>query len=166
MDTQLARIATGVPHEADDGPGAACRHASHDGVRDEQRPLHRHVDLRRPLGGGRLEEELALRGRGVVDENVDRPDLALDALDGRRHLALVSQIGADREALDAERPRLLGGGFRARGRRVIVKRDIRALGGKREPDGAAEPLPRARDQNHLVGQLEIHRVSDTISGGA
>jgi len=46
-----------------------------------------------------------------------------------------------------------------------VKRDVRALRGEREPDGAAESLARARHEDDLSRQSQIHCASDTNSAG-
>src|SRR5438552_3966944 len=51
---------------------------------------------------------------------------------------------------------LLGRALRAVARRVIVEGDVSALGGEREPDGAPQPLPRARHQHHGIAQSQVH----------
>ena len=40
-----------------------------------------------------------------------------------------------------------------------MKRHVGALDGEGEADGAPETLPGARDDNHLVGQPEIHAAA-------
>ena len=125
-------------------------------MRDEQRAFHGDVDLRCPVLRPRLEEQFALRRRRIVDEHVDRPQLALDPIDGGDHVGLDAQIGADGERLDAQRLRLMGGTLRPVGGRMVVERDVGVLGGERQADGAAESLPRPGHQNHLAGQPEVH----------
>src|SRR5262249_55449200 len=148
--------AAGVSHETDDRPAAPRRHAADDRVGDQQRTLHRDVDLCRPVGRRCLEEALALRRRRIVDENVDRTELTLDSIDGCHHRGFVPQVGADREALDAERSRLLGGALRTDDRGMIVKGHVPPLRRERQSDRAPESLSGARHQNHLVVQAQVH----------
>ena len=147
---EQARLAdaAGVAHEVHDGARAPRGHTADDRVRDEQRAFHGDVDLRCPVLRPRLEEQFALRRRRIVDEHVDRPQLALDPIDGGDHIRLEAQIGADGERLDAKRLRLMGGALRPVGGRMVVERDVGVLGGERQADGAAE--------NHLAGQPEVH----------
>ena len=61
-------------------------------------------------------------------------------------------------ALTPVGPHGLGRGLGALGGGVVAERDLRALGGERLADGAAEALPGAGDQHGGAGELQIHVV--------
>ena len=152
-----------VAHQVDDGAGAARGHPARHRMGDAQRARHRHIDLRRPVGGARLEEGLPLGRRGIVDEHVDRAQLVLDARDGAADRAVLAKVRTHRRRLHAQRARLDGRRLGSGRRRMVVKRHMRALAGEGESDRSAEPLSRSGDQHHLAAQLEIHRSASARS---
>ena len=153
------RLGHAVRRRPDRGEQAGCAGGVHEvalATSDHRRQhgpggvdVGHHVQL--PLRLPRLVRRLhaaAGAGTGVGEEDVDRADLALDALDERHDRGLVGDVELDAEAADLlpDRPR---------GVTVAVGDDDRArpVGHPPTGDRGADPAPAARDDRYPVRDL-------------
>ena len=91
---------------------------------------------------------------GIIDENIDAPELGLDFADTRLDLGRRRNIHAQRHgSLQAS-----GGG---RGARLVdvADHDPRAVLGERPGNCEADAVRGAGDKGHLVFELSFHRRS-------
>ena len=95
------------------------------------------------------------RDAGIVDEHVERLQVAHVLGEHLHHRAAVGDVARQRRRIDAERAHLLRdrlGRFGA----DVVDADRAALTRERERDLAAEPRPAAGDQRDFA--FELHRA--------
>src|SRR5579883_8003 len=138
--------------DINDPAGAALHHAEGDGVTEikdaAQVGLHNLV----PGFGLHADEEIILDHSRVVDEDIDRPQLLLDALHARLHGRGVGDIGLEgdsRAALGLDLIDEFAGGFLTA---AIDNGHFCALGGERLSNGPADAAASARDQGYLILQ--------------
>jgi NADH-quinone oxidoreductase subunit N len=98
---------------------------------------------------------------GVVDEDVDRAELRLDAADHRLDLRPDGGVGADEDGPPAGGGDLLDDLLPRAAIRDVVHGDLRALAGERLRDGGADPAARSGDDGDLV----LHDVLLEVTAG-
>jgi len=127
-----------------------------DVLRAKARTLQIDVQHLVPIALGHFEEAHARKHTGVVDQNVDRTEPLLDGRYHGPHLLQPAHIGLDEECAPTAGAYLIGDTLR---RALVIEpvdRHVGARSGKFACHRATDPLLRARDQNHLVGQLHFH----------
>ncbi len=118
--------------DVDDVAAAALDHAGRDGLGAVDQAVHVDVDDRAGDGVGLLEHRAERHDAGVVDEYVDRPDLAHLGEEALPRLGAGDvQVGADRSR-DRRAPRPAGPG-RCRGRPAPRWRPARRAAGPSPP---------------------------------
>src|ERR1019366_4526727 len=146
-----------VSHQADDArdvhdaPPAALHHAAARGPDGEKRRAEVGVEDRVPILVLEAQHQVVFRDSRVVHENVDRAELLLDVLDELQH------VGGNRHVA-----REAAGVLELRGHRVrlrlVAAHDgyLRAAGGERAGDGAADAARAPRHEGALSRQINLH----------
>ena len=104
-----------------------------------------------PIGVGEIEEIAALGGAGIVDENIEAAELALDLLDQFRRRVLAAQI----DCRDGGAPALLADGGGDLAERFFVaagQHHVTAFGRQRQCDATADAAARSGHQRDLALQ--------------
>ena len=102
-----------------------------------------------PIGVGEIEEIAALGGAGIVDENVEPAELALDLLDQFCRRVLAAQIDDG----DAGAAALLADGGRDLFERLFVaagQHHVAAFGRQRQRDATTDAAARSGHQRDLA----------------
>jgi hypothetical protein len=152
------RLARGGRRHAHDPAEAALAHPGHHSLDHLDRSHHELAVRRLPLLAGELERVAAGRAAGVGHEQLDRPEVALDALE---------QLG---RGVEVERVVHVGTGADAGGRgldplaRPRAHRDAGALARELAGDREADSLRRARYERDLPVKPEIHAGSVSARG--
>ena len=111
---------------------------------------------------GHLGERLVRPDRGVVDQDVDAPELGQRPRHHRLDLILLGDVGDNGERLDPELPGLardgVGLGLVAAG----VDDDVRAFAGQLQHRRTADIAPRPGDQRDLPIELTHQRPPLTM----
>ena len=109
-----------------------------------------------PIGVGEIEEIAALGGAGIVDENVEPAELALDLFDQFCRRVRAAQI----DCRDGGAAALLADGGCDLVERLFVaagQHHVAALGRQRQRDAAADAAARSGHQRDLAFQAQVHR---------
>ena len=102
-----------------------------------------------PVGVGEIEEIAALGGAGVIDEDIEPAELALDLLDQFCRRVVAAQI----DSRDTGATALLADGGRDLAERLLVaagQHHVAALGRQRQRDAAADAAARSGHQRDLA----------------
>ena len=84
-------------------PRAALAHARYHRLREVDRRMHVDLEQQSPVAHGIVGQGRVDRGRGVVDEHVDRTELVVHRGHDVLTVVGVGQVGDDRETLRARR---------------------------------------------------------------
>jgi hypothetical protein len=101
---------------------------------------------------GDLERRRRAVDAGIVDEDVDPPELAARALDHRGEVGTLGDVGGGGDGASSHLPYLGGGAFRA-GAIQLGDDDVRAQLCQLERGGASDAAARAGDDGDLSFQL-------------
>ena len=128
---------------------ATARHEPLEGeLRAEDHAVE--VDVDHALGGrvGLLDERPDRHDPRVVDQDVERAELALDLVEERREARAIGHVERQPDRSVTE---LVGRPLRQR-RVDVADRDLRTLGDQRRRGGPADAAGAAGDRDHLPGQ--------------
>ncbi len=143
--------------DVQDPSAATLSHAGKHPLGQLERGTHLDLEHHLEVALGEIEHWLKVGDSGVVDQHLDRPELALDRLDQPRAIRLFGQVGHDRENAPAAAANLLGGGRQAAAQAVVAllgsaRRDGHsgATRGETVRDRCADASARASDESYAV----------------
>src|SRR5712664_663885 len=153
---RLALVAV-QPHHArnvDDATPAPLDHAARGVLGHQERALEVRIHDRIPVRLAQQKQQIVLGEPGIVDEDVDLPEVPFDRFGERFHLIAHADVAG-------VAARSLAEGARSLLRRRAVARaqgDLRAGVDECAADVVADPARPARDERDLSRQIELHAI--------
>ncbi len=163
----LARLAGLARHarDVDDAPGARPEHRPQDRLRRVEGAEEVHLEHGAPLVEAHPHDQVVAGDAGVVDQDVE-PAEGLDrARDERGSRLRVRHVALDPEAAPAQRLHVAAGRLRGLDRPTVEERDVGALPGQPQHDGAPDAARPAGDDGGLVGQIDHADTSLAAKNG-